>query len=320
MKKYIPIALAVSGAYLLYREYIHAIDYIYRLCLCRGSKAFLFNCNNISNELNTLFLMKDEIENVKRWCAEVKPKKVYIRGASGRKVYLRVFGHKESRRWAVAVHGYGCNGRSMLACAKKLYEGGYNVVVPDLPCHGGSGGSVTGLGQYEHKDIIKIARRIAENDSFADIMLYGVSMGAATVLMASGSDELPENVSCIISDCSFTAAKDIFSFQISGMFRVPTALIINSLDKMYRKRTGLSFKDADAVRCVSRSKTPILFIHGSKDNIVPTYMVYELYNAASCSKEIEIIKGAGHGVSAYTDSENYWKRVFSFAERHERYY
>ncbi|MBQ6555288.1 MAG: hypothetical protein IJL89_08655, partial [Firmicutes bacterium] len=103
MKKYLPLALGVSGAYLLYREYIHAIDYIYRLCLCRGSKAFLFNCNNISNELNALFLMKDEIEDVKRWYADVKPKKAYIRGASGKKVYLRIFRHKKSRRWAVTV-------------------------------------------------------------------------------------------------------------------------------------------------------------------------------------------------------------------------
>ncbi|MBQ9603965.1 MAG: alpha/beta hydrolase [Firmicutes bacterium] len=144
-------------------------------------------------------------------------------------------------------------------------------------------------------------------------------MGAATVLMAAGSEELPPNVGCIVSDCSFTAAKDIFRFQIGGMFRVPTAPIIKSLDKMYRKRTGLSFKDADVVSYVRRAKTPILFIHGSSDNIVPTYMVYELYNAASCPKEIEIIKGAGHGVSAYIDSETYWKSVFSFAERHEKY-
>lgn len=316
MKKYLAVSLGAAAACLIYREYIHAIDYIYRLCLCRGSKAFLFNCNNISNELNALFLMKDEIENIKRWYAAVKPQTAYIRGESGRNVYLRIFRLEKSRRWAVTVHGYGCNGRSMLACAKKLYENGYNVIVPDLPCHGGSYGRVIGLGQYEHKDIVKIAKRIAELDGGADIMLYGVSMGAATVLMASGAEDLPQNVSCIVSDCSFTTARDIFRFQIGSMFRVPTAPIVASLDKMYRKRTGLSFKDADVVRYVKRSKTPVLFIHGSADNIVPTYMVYELYNAADCPKEIAVIKGAGHGVSAYIDSFNYWRRVFAFADEH----
>lgn len=44
----------------------------------------------------------------------------------------------------------------------------------------------------------------------SEIFLHGISMGGATVLMASGLN-LPNNVKAIISDCAYTSAYDVFS-------------------------------------------------------------------------------------------------------------
>lgn len=39
------------------------------------------------------------------------------------------------------------------------------------------------------------------------------------------------------------------------------------------------FKEASALEQVKKCKLPMFFIHGDKDTYVPTWMVYELYEA-----------------------------------------
>ncbi len=314
LKVLLPLAGVV---YLIYREYIHGLEYLYNLSLCRGEKAFLFNCNNISTELKALDKISGELEDVRKWSKTAYSKKIYIHGKEDGEIYLRYFKQSTATsRYVIALHGYGCTGRSMLFCAKKFYDGGFNVAVPDLPCHGQSYGRFIGMGQYECRDIIEIAKEITLKDPSAQIMLYGISMGAATVLAATGAKELPQNVRCVVSDCSFTDAKSIFAFQIQNMIHMPTFFVMRDLDRIYHKKTGLSLRDADIIKSVAHSSTPTLFIHGGADRIVPTDMVFKLYNAAACQKDILVVKGAGHGVSAYMDIPLYWGRVFAFADEY----
>ena len=57
-------------------------------------------------------------------------------------------------------------------------------------------------------------------DKNAEIVLYGVSMGGATVMMASGED-LPGNVKAIIEDCGYSSVWDEFSYQLQALFNLP---------------------------------------------------------------------------------------------------
>ena len=314
MKKYTFLTAAAAAALWVRSEYFHGLEYLYNLSLCRGSKAFFFNCNNITAELDALCGIKAELALTKRWYRSISPERLYITGSTGRALYLRILRQTGSKKWVIAVHGYGCTGRSMMFCAKKFYEHGFNVIIPDLPCHGRSYGRFIGMGQYEYRDILKIADMTAAHNSGARIMLYGVSMGAATVLTATGGDA--RNISCAVSDCSFSDARSVLDFQIQNIIHMPAFMIIHELDKGYRKKTGYSLKNADIRKFVRRSVTPTLFIHGGADKIVPTAMVYKLYNAAACPKDILIVQNAGHGVSAYADTGVYWKKVFDFADKY----
>ena len=315
MKKYTVLTAAAAAAFMVHREYMHGLDYICNLSLCRGSKAFLFNCNNITTELKAYENIRGEFPKIKKWYKKVRPERMYILGSSKRPLYLRMIKQPvKSQKWVIAAHGYGCTGRSMLFCAKKFYENGFNVIIPDLPCHGRSYGRYIGMGQYEYKDILIIADKIKALYADAKILLYGISMGAATVLTAAGTR--PENIDCVVSDCSFSDARSVLKFQLGNIFHVPTFPLINDLDRVYRKKTGFSLKNADIKKSAAGSVPPTLFIHGGADNIVPTSNVYKLYNAASCPKDLLIVKGAGHGVSAYTDIDTYWKKVFDFTQEH----
>lgn len=52
--------------------------------------------------------------------------------------------------------------------------------------------------------------------------------------------------------------------------------------------------DIDARDVIKRIKSPILIIHGDKDEIVPLEHAIKLYNHANQPKELKIIKGADH--------------------------
>jgi hypothetical protein len=190
-------------------------------------------------------------------------------------------------------------------------ENGYNVLTPDMRSHGGSEGTYIGMGWLDRLDVLKWIDYIIELDPEAEIILHGVSMGAATVMMVSG-EELPSNVLGIIEDCGYTSVWDIFSDELSYLFSLPDFPFLYTADLIANIRAGYGFKTASALNAVSKSTVPILFIHGSIDTFVRTDMVYELYDACSSPKDLLVIEGAGHGDSYRMDPDTYFDTVFSF--------
>ena len=79
---------------------------------------------------------------------------------------------------------------------------------------------------------------------------------------------------------------------------------------------GYRFRDAsplDAVRC---AKKPVLFIHGEKDDYVPTFMQGTLYDACPTKKERLVVPGAVHARSYYTAPALYQKTITEFMEQY----
>ncbi|MEG0593234.1 MAG: alpha/beta hydrolase, partial [Coprobacillus sp.] len=79
-------------------------------------------------------------------------------------------------------------------------------------------------------------------------------------------------------------------------------------------QAGYDFKDASSLKQVAKAKQPMLFIHGGKDDFVPTAMVYEVYEAAKCVKEQYIVEPAGHAEAKDYNSDAYWNKVFTFID------
>ena len=136
-------------------------------------------------------------------------------------------------------------------------------------------------------------------------------MGAATVLMASG-DELPQNVKAIIADSGYTSVWDIFASEAKARFNLPEFPVLNMFEIVAKRKAKYDIKEASALEQVKKSKTPILFIHGSNDDFVPEYMCEKLFNAANCEKEKLIINGAGHTDGKYREPETYYNKIFEW--------
>lgn len=220
---------------------------------------------------------------------------------------------KPSQKWMIAVHGYGQTAAAMFPYAKPFYEDGYNVMIPECRGCGRSGGDYYGLGWADRMDVVKWARLISADQPSADIVLFGLSTGADAVLMASGEDNLPTNVRCVISDSAYSRLTDLSNYLIRKQ-NIPSGLLTFSASLVTFLRAGFSFAEASAVNQAARSHTPTLFIHGGQDIIFPVEMCYELYEAADCTKDIMIVQEASHGYAMFVDFEKYWGKIRKFIQ------
>ncbi len=219
-----------------------------------------------------------------------------------------------TQKWAIVVHGYNGNSTQMTRYVRNFYENGYHVLTPDLRGHGDSEGHYIGMGWDDRKDMLLWINQIIEKDPQAEILLYGISMGGATVMMTSG-ESLPANVKVIVEDCGYSSVVDEFTYQLDDLFGLPKFPVMNAANTITKIRAGYDLNEASAVEQVAKSKTPILFIHGDTDTFVPYTMLDEVYNAANVEKEKLIIPGAGHGEAEKVDPEKYWNTIWNFVNK-----
>lgn len=244
-------------------------------------------------------------------------KDVYIDSYDGLKLHgCEVIANKESHKWVITIHGYAGNCKDMSYLVQKFKESDYNVLTPNLRGHGKSEGKYIGMGWHDRKDILKWIDYILEKDKNAEIVLYGISMGAGTVMMTVG-EELVPNVKAAIEDCGYTSAWEEFGYQIE-MFnqKVLKRPVLTVADIITKVRAGYRLREASAIKQLENSKIPMLFIHGDEDKFVPYYMLDKLYEAAKCPKEKLVVHGAGHAQSIVLEPELYWEKVSSFLEQY----
>ncbi|KAB8137684.1 alpha/beta hydrolase [Gracilibacillus oryzae] len=222
---------------------------------------------------------------------------------------------EQNQKWAIVVHGYGSKAADMVRWVRGFYEKGYNVLVPDLRGHGKSEGNYIGMGWHDRLDLLLWIDEVLAINPDADIALYGISMGGATVMMTSGED-LPPNVKVIVEDCGYSSVDEIFAYQLKDLFKLPKFPVINAASTVAKRKAGFDLYKASAIEKVSQCKVPMLFIHGKEDSFVPFEMLDKVYNAANVEKERLIIPNAGHGESVQVDPELYWTTIWRFVDRY----
>lgn len=143
------------------------------------------------------------------------------------------------------------------------------------------------------------------------IILTGISMGATTVLLASGQD-LPENVVGVLADCGFHSAKDVIQ-SVARDMHLPAKLLYPFV-KLGAKIFGhFDLEEITAVDAVENCKVPVLFFHGADDDYVPAYMSQINYDACNSRKKLILIPGAGHGLSYPVAPDRYIAEMNAFS-------
>ena len=223
---------------------------------------------------------------------------------------------KNQGKTAIIAHGYMGNAETMADYAKMYHDLGYNVLVPDARGHGQSEGDYIGFGWPERKDYVQwINKVLEENGNSQEIVLYGVSMGAATV-MTTSVEKLPNNVKAIIEDCGYSSVHDELAYQLDDMFSLPAFPLMQVTSLVTKVRAGYFFGEASAVDQLKKNQRPMLFIHGDADTFVPFEMLDKVYRATKGPKEKYVVKGAEHAEAYKTDPEKYQQVVRQFLSQY----
>lgn len=280
---------------------------------------FLFNLAlNPKSSKSIIFKIDEEKEARKLenevWLKE-NAEEVYIQNKKINLHSYEVKSNKESKIWVIAVHGYTDSASFMVNSAKQFLDYGYNALMPDLRAHGKSEGKYIGMGWLDKDDIILWIDYLIATYGNIKIILYGISMGAATVMMTSG-EELPSNVRMVIEDCGYTSAWEELAYELRHLFHLSSFPALNNANLITRIKAGYSLRKASCIKQIKKSKIPILFIHGEQDKFVPFYMLDKLFNSAQCQKEKLVVKNAGHAEAQYIDSQKYWHTVKKFIKRY----
>lgn len=218
--------------------------------------------------------------------------------------------------YVICCHGFSGGPAQMAKYAHRFATMGFTVLTPASRCRELSEGRYIGMGWLERRDLLQWVRFIAAQDAQARVLLDGVSMGAATVMMACGEESLPSNVVAAIADCGFTSVWDQFMFNARALYHLPrwlAGLLVQGMSLIAAHRAGYGFHEASCVNQLGNVRIPMLFIHGGADDFVSPASLDKVFQAcASPRKQRLLIPGAGHAMSASTDPVTYWKRVNAF--------
>lgn len=252
-------------------------------------------------------------QEITQWYEAQKKESVFITSFDQLKLHGTVFSQSDSHKWLLACHGYKCTGSSMKKYAKKGVEWDFNVLLPDLRGNGFSEGAYYSMGWLDRLDIKKWIEYIVEKDPQAEIVLFGISMGGATVLMTAG-EPLPPNVKCVVDDCGYASIKEEFLYQLTQLFFSPAKIIYYFGSLIAKVKLGFFLKAGDAGKQLQTSTLPIFFIHGKEDTFVPFEMSEELFTAYSGDKEFMAVEKAGHGQAESILGEDYWFKIKTFID------
>lgn len=291
--------------------------------MCLGIYFFLFKPNfarhdeppHPLNDTEYLHEHKDFINASIQWFLSQKSEDVYIKSFDGFDLYASFFAVPDSNAKSTVLMCHGFHGvapRDFAGLPEFYLSLGYNVLVINQRAHNKSGGKYLTYGikeRFDCRDWILYLNNRLGNDK--PVFLHGLSMGCATVLMASGL-ELPSNVKGIVADCGYTSPYDIILSVLKNGMKLPAFPIMPLSEILVKCIAGFGLKEYSTLDAMKTNRIPILFVDGDKDDFVPTWMTQKNYETCVAEKRIFWVKGAKHAESYFMDKEGYEAEVKDF--------
>ena len=246
----------------------------------------------------------DEI--IKRPCSE----NIYVVAEDGVKLHARLYMQNENAQFALMMHGYRSTPMLDFSGVGALaMELGLNVILPDQRACGLSEGRTISFGHYESLDTLRWIDYIGERwGKDREIVLFGVSLGAGTVIMTAGRG-VSENVKGVVADCPFSSAKKIV-MKVMRDRGIP-AFLYSTLRLGTIIYGGFDPNKSDPVSYAKNIKVPLMLVHGEDDRFVPPEMSREIYEACPTAR-MYTFPLARHGTSYVKDAQRYKKITVDF--------
>lgn len=325
--KYSFISLVVLCAILLCGGY-------YMLGYALKPEELVTRSRNIAESYNFMYERYPELQP---WVDSLMTvgalKDFYIENDGGETLHaLYVAAARPTRKTAVIVHGYTDNAVRMLMIGhlyNKVMD--FNILLPDLYGHGMSEGDHAQMGWKDRLDVLQWTEAADElfgrnnmPDSIGicstEMVVHGISMGAATTMMVSGEVEhgiyQQPFIKCFVEDCGYTSVWDEFQGELKTQFNLPAFPLLHTASWLCKQEYEWDFQEASALEQIRKCTLPMLFIHGDADTFVPTWMVYLLYEAKPEPKELWVVPGSAHAMSYKDHPQEYTEHVKNFVDKY----
>ena len=248
------------------------------------------------------------------WFEHSEKEDVFIDSFDGLKLHaLRVCNHTDGKKWAIILHGAASQAAGMQNAMWEFDHRGFNILAVDQRCFGMSEGRYSTLGWLEHYDLINWINYLVNSAEDAEIVLYGVNLGAAAVINAAG-DYIPPQVKCAVEDGSWSGMKEIILHMIRRDVNVDGRLVLPGVDMLAKNLLHFAVNDIDMHRQLKQACVPMLFTHGEQDETVPASMLFDCYYACGSEKDLYVDSAAGFNEKER--SSEYWNAVFAFIEKY----
>ncbi len=257
---------------------------------------------------------KESMENWAKETREMSHEEFSITSFDGLKLYGKYYECKQGAPIELMFHGYrGSAQRDLSGGVQRCFALQRNALIVDQRCSGKSDGTVITFGVNEHKDCLSwVDFMVNHFGRDVKIIITGISMGAATVLMAAGQT-LPTNVIGALADCGYNSAKDIIKKVIKQLKLPPNVSYF--FVKMGAKIYGhFDLEETSPEQAMQNCTIPVIFFHGEDDDFVPCEMSKINYDICKSKKQLVTIKGAGHGLSYLVAPETYLTSLKEFFE------
>jgi pimeloyl-ACP methyl ester carboxylesterase len=194
------------------------------------------------------------------------------------------------------LHGNGSNVGANVEHANRFHRLGLSVFAIDYRGYGKSQGDFPSESQvYEDAQLAwdYLVKQRGVNPH--QIYIYGHSLGGAIAIDLAVRH--PEAAGLIVEG-SFTSTRAMVDFQKGLFWLFP-------IDWLLTQRF-------DSLSKVDRLQMPVLFIHGTADNVVPVEMSKKLFDAAPEPKQLYIVPDGGHNNVAQIGGAEYLQIVSQF--------
>ncbi len=241
--------------------------------------------------------------------------RVSIKSEDGLMLSARYYHKKNGAPLHIMFHGYRSLAEfDMSGAAYECMSLSHNVLLVDQRAHGMSEGKSISFGINERRDLLLWCNYAIERfGEDVKIFIWGLSMGAATVLMSLDLP-LPENVVGAIADCPYSSPESIIK-RVGKSIHIPVALLFPFLRLGARIFGGFRLGGISAEKSIVKAKIPVLLVHGEADNFVPCEMSEKMAESAvKSSVDLRFLKfeNAHHGMSYLEDGEKYRRAVYEF--------
>ena len=261
--------------------------------------------------------IKEDILAGKAWLEAQPQEKLEIESFDGLRLRALFVPNPEAKGTLLLFHGWHSSWKTDFTVALPFYHAqGMNLLLADQRAQNSSEGRYMTYGVHESRDAASWAACMAQRlGKDHPLFLGGLSMGAATVLMASDL-EFDGNVRGILADCGFTSPWAIIR-KVAGRSKwIPLDASSALLNVFTRRFAGFDMKEKSTVEALGRTKLPVLLIHGLADDFVPPEMSRENYAACASEKELVLVEGAKHGMSFVVEPERVKAAIAAFLKKH----